>query len=98
MQLPQTGRHIEGDVRVAPLVILGEMAGENAIGRAELDCRQLSAAPPRASKTRTPPGWARRYTRVPRSGRRSGGVRTLSRASPSVTLTMTSLPSGSDTR
>src|SRR5207245_5022163 len=105
VQLLQPGRDVEGHVLVPPLVILRERPREDAVGSGGRSGRrsplasvpQFSAAPLDASKSRIPSGRARRKTRVPGSGRTSGPVLTFSRTSPSVTLTITSLPRGSDT-
>src|SRR5437867_1447481 len=106
MVLPNTRRHLERHVGVPAFVILLKTAGQDAARRSvrrrrrlalESVVRQFSAAPVVPSKTRTPSCLARRYTRAPGSGRTSGAVRTLRSTSASCTLTITSLPSGSDT-
>src|SRR5438067_135665 len=98
VKLTQAGRYLERNVRVTALVILLEAARQGQRRAREVGRRQFRAAPVVASKTRTPSGAARRYTRVPGSGRTSGAVRTFRSASPSFTFTITSLPSGSETR
>src|SRR5207249_3240025 len=97
VQLPQARRDLERYVRVPALVVLLESTGQNDARSTEIRVSQFNAAPLDASKTRTAAGCARRKTRVPGSGRTSGPVRTFNSTSPSFTLTMTSLPSGSET-
>src|SRR6266550_2787566 len=98
VNLPPACGHVERHVRITTLVLFFEVPMQDEVRFRELLRGQFRAAPLEASNTRTPSRRARRNTRVPGSGRTSGAVLTFSRTSPIVTLTITSLPRGSDTR